>query len=231
LIVGVEALIRWQHPERGLMPPLQFLPIAEDCGLILPIGRWVLREACLQAQTWMRAGLRPITIAVNTSALEFNATDFLENIRATLDDTGLEPRYLELELTESVLMRDAEFTDSILHGLAGLGVKLAIDDFGTGYSSLSYLRQFPIDTLKIDQSFVSRITSSPDDATIVSAVINMGKSLKLRVIAEGVETPEQRTFLLAQHCDEGQGYYFSYPIAAEALATLLQTGIKPASHI
>ena len=231
LIVGVEALIRWQHPERGLMPPLQFLPIAEDCGLILPIGRWVLREACLQAQTWIRAGLRPITIAVNTSALEFNATDFLENIRATLDDTGLEPRYLELELTESVLMRDAEFTDSVLHGLADLGVKLAIDDFGTGYSSLSYLRQFPIDTLKIDQSFVSRIISSPDDATIVSAVINMGKSLKLRVIAEGVETPEQRTFLLAQHCDEGQGYYFSYPIAAEALATLLQTGIKPASHI
>ncbi|WP_072767377.1 bifunctional diguanylate cyclase/phosphodiesterase [Nitrosospira sp. Nsp11] len=231
LIVGVEALIRWQHPERGLMPPLQFLPIAEDCGLILPIGRWVLREACLQAQAWIRIGLRPITIAVNTSALEFNATDFLENIRATLDDTGLEPRYLELELTESVLMRDAEFTDSILHGLADLGVKLAIDDFGTGYSSLSYLRQFPIDTLKIDQSFVSRITSSPDDATIVSAVINMGKSLKLRVIAEGVETPEQRTFLLAKHCDEGQGYYFSHPITAEALATLLQTGIKPASHI
>ena len=231
LIVGVEALIRWQHPERGLMPPLQFLPIAEDCGLILPIGRWVLREACLQAQAWIRAGLRPITIAVNTSALEFNATDFLENIRATLDDTGLEPRYLELELTESVLMRDAEFTDSVLHGLADLGIKLAIDDFGTGYSSLSYLRQFPIDTLKIDQSFVNRITSSPDDATIVSAVINMGKSLKLRVIAEGVETPEQRTFLLAQHCDEGQGYYFSHPITPEALATLLQTGIKPASLI
>ena len=121
LIVGVEALIRWQHPERGLMPPLQFLPIAEDCGLILPIGRWVLREACLQAQAWVRAGLRPITIAVNTSALEFNAPDFLENIRATLNDTGLEPRYLELELTESVLMRDAEFTDSILHGLSGPG--------------------------------------------------------------------------------------------------------------
>lgn len=231
LIVGVEALIRWQHPERGLMPPLQFLPIAEDCGLILPIGRWVLREACLQAQAWVRAGLPPITIAVNTSALEFNAPDFLESIRATLDDTGLEPRYLELELTESVLMRDAEFTDSVLHRLANLGIKLAIDDFGTGYSSLSYLRQFPIDTLKIDQSFVSRITNSPDDATIVSAVINMSKSLKLRVIAEGVETPEQRTFLLAQHCDEGQGYYFSHPITAEALATLLQTGIKPASHI
>jgi diguanylate cyclase (GGDEF)-like protein len=231
LIVGVEALIRWQHPERGLMPPLQFLPIAEDCGLILPIGRWVLREACLQAQAWIRIGLRPITIAVNTSALEFNATDFLQNIRVTLDDTGLEPRYLELELTESVLMQDAEFTDSVLHGLANLGVKLAIDDFGTGYSSLSYLRQFPIDTLKIDQSFVSRITSSPDDATIVSAVINMGKSLKLRVTAEGVETPEQCAFLLAQHCDEGQGYYFSHPIAAEALATLLQTGIKPVSHI
>lgn len=193
--------------------------------MILPIGRWVLREACLQAQTWVRAGLPPITIAVNTSALEFNATDFLENIRATLVDTGLEPHYLELELTESVLMQDVEFTNSVLHGLSDLGVKLAIDDFGTGYSSLSYLRQFPIDTLKIDRSFVSRITSSPDDATIVSAVINMGKTLKLRVIGEGVETPEQCAFLLAQHCDEGQGYYFSHPVAAGAFARILQAGV------
>ena len=226
-IVGVEALIRWQHPERGLLPPSQFVPIAEDCGLILPIGRWVLREACLQVRAWLQAGLPPITVAVNTSALEFRAKDFLENIRATLEDTRSEPRYLELELTESILMRDAKSTDSMLHVLADLGVKLAVDDFGTGYSSLSYLRQFPIDTLKIDQSFVNRMTSSPDDATIVSAVISMGKSLKQRVIAEGVETPEQYAFLLAQHCDEGQGYYFYRPVVAEALATLLQTGVSP----
>ncbi|GCB02317.1 diguanylate cyclase/phosphodiesterase (GGDEF & EAL domains) with PAS/PAC sensor(s) [Sulfuriferula multivorans] len=225
-IVGVEALIRWQHPQHGLLPPAQFVPIAEDCGLILPIGRWVLREACLQARAWQDAGLQPITVAVNTSAIEFRAKDFLENVRATLADTGLEPRYLELELTESVLMRDAASTDSMLHALAGLGVKLAIDDFGTGYSSLSYLKQFPIDTLKIDQSFVNQITSNPDDATIVSAVIGMGKSLRQSVIAEGVETAEQYAFLLGQQCDEGQGYYFGHPVAAEALATLLQTGIS-----
>jgi EAL domain-containing protein (putative c-di-GMP-specific phosphodiesterase class I) len=171
--------------------------------------------------------LQPVTIAVNVSALEFSATDFLENVRTTLKDTCLEPHYLELELTESVLMADAEFTDTLLHALADFGVKLAIDDFGTGYSSLSYLRQFPINTLKIDQSFVKRMTSSPDDATIVSAVISMGKSLKLRVIAEGVETPEQYAFLLAQHCDEGQGHYFGHPVAAEAFAALLRTGISP----
>jgi diguanylate cyclase (GGDEF)-like protein len=228
LIVGVEALIRWQHPELGLLPPAQFVHIAEDCGLILPIGRWVLRKACLQAQAWRQAGLPPLTIAVNTSAIEFRAKDFLENLCATLEDTRLDTRYLELELTESILMQDAESTDSVLHALSDLGVKLAIDDFGTGYSSLSYLRQFPIDTLKIDQSFVNQMTSNPDDATIASTVISMGKSLKLRVIAEGVETPEQYAFLLAQHCDEGQGYYFSRPLAAEALATLLQTGISPA---
>lgn len=231
MIVGVEALIRWQHPERGLVSPSEFVPIAEDCGLILPIGRWVLREACLQAQAWRQAGLQPVTIAVNVSALEFSAADFLKNIRTTLKDTCLEPHYLELELTESVLMADAEFTDSLLHALADLGVKLAIDDFGTGYSSLSYLRQFPINTLKIDQSFVKRMTSSPDDATIVSAVISMGKSLKLRVIAEGVETPEQYAFLLAQHCDEGQGYYFGHPVAAKVFAALLRTGISPIPSI
>lgn len=226
-IVGVEALIRWHHPERGLLPPAQFISIAEDCGLILPIGRWVLREACLQAEAWLQAGLPAITVAVNTSALEFHAKDFLDNIRVTLEDTRLEPRYLEIELTESVLMRDAESADSVLHALADLGVKLAVDDFGTGYSSLSYLRQFPLDAMKIDQSFVSQITSNPDDATIVSAVINMGKSLNQRVIAEGVETSEQYAFLLAQHCDEGQGYYFCRPMVAEALAALLQTGVLP----
>ena len=226
MIVGVEALIRWQHSEQELLlPPAHFIAIAEDCGLILPIGRWVLREACLQARSWQQAGLPPIIIAVNISALEFQSNDFLENIRTVLEETGLEPRYLELELTESVLMQDAGSTDSMLHSLANLGVKLAIDDFGTGYSSLSYLRKFPINTLKIDQSFVNQMCSNPDDAAIVSAVINMGKSLKLCVIAEGIESSEQSAFLLAQHCDEGQGYYFGRPMEAEALATLLQTGL------
>jgi diguanylate cyclase (GGDEF)-like protein len=226
-IVGVEALIRWQHPERGLLPPAQFVPIAEDSGLIVPIGRWVLSEACRQTQAWLQAGLPAITVAVNTSAVEFRAPDFLENIRSTLATSGLAPRSLELELTESVLMRDAEATNAMLHALSELGIKLAVDDFGTGYSSLSYLRQFPIDTLKIDQSFVNQITHNPDDATLVSAVISMGKSLKQRVIAEGVETPEQVAFLRDQQCDEGQGYYFGRPVAAEALAALLQTGVPP----
>ena len=223
-IVGVEALIRWQHPEQGLLLPAQFVSIAEDCGLILPIGRWVLREACLQARSWQQAGLPPIIVAVNISALEFRDKDFLENIRAVIEKTGLEPRYLELELTESILMQDAASTDSMLHALANFGVKLAIDDFGTGYSSLSYLKLFPINTLKIDQSFVNQMCSNLDDAAIVSAVTSMGKSLKLCVIAEGVESSEQSAFLLAQHCDEGQGYYFGCPMVAEALATLLQTG-------
>lgn len=227
-IVGVEALIRWQHPERGLMLPAQFVSIAEECGLILPIGRWVLREACEQAQAWRAAGLPSITIAVNTSALEFRADDFLANISATLEKTSLEPHFLELELTESILMSDAETADCVLHAVAELGVKLAVDDFGTGYSSLSYLRQFPIDTLKIDQSFVTQMTNNPDDATIVSAVISMGKSLKKRVIAEGVETEEQRAFLLKQDCDEGQGFYFGHPMVASELALCLKRGISQA---
>lgn len=227
VMIGVEALIRWQHPEHGLLLPAQFVPIAEDCGLILSIGRWVLHEACRQAQAWQQAGLRPITVAVNTSAIEFRDPGFLDNVRATLQQTGLAPGCLELELTESVLMRDAAATNRMLHTLADLGVKLTVDDFGTGYSSLSYLRQFPIDTLKIDQSFVHQMTSNSGDASLVSAVINMGKSLNQRVIAEGVETSEQHAILLTQQCDEGQGYYFGRPMLAVELAALLQTGLAP----
>jgi diguanylate cyclase len=223
-IVGVEALVRWQHPQRGLLPPAQFVAIAEDSGLILPIGRWVLREACRQARAWQDAGLPPTAVAINTSAPEFQAKDFLENIRAILEETRLEPRYLEIELTENILMRDAEATESVLHALADLGIKLAVDDFGTGYSSLSYLRRFPLDTLKIDQSFVSRMIDNPDDAAIVSAVISMAKSLRLHVIAEGVETFEQGQFLRDRQCDEAQGDYFGRPVAADALAALLQAG-------
>ncbi|MHB1334133.1 MAG: putative bifunctional diguanylate cyclase/phosphodiesterase, partial [Sulfuriferula sp.] len=225
-IVGVEALIRWQHPERGFLLPMQFVPIAEECGLILPIGRWVLREACQQGWTWRQEGLGSITIAVNTSALEFRAKDFVENIEAVLQETHLEPHCLELELTESVLMRDAQSTESVLHVLAGLGIKLAVDDFGTGYSSLSYLKQFPIHTLKIDQSFVNQMTTKADDSTIVSAVINMGKSLQQRVIAEGIETYEQLTLLKTQCCDEGQGFYFSKPLNAEEFTVLLRQSMS-----
>jgi diguanylate cyclase (GGDEF)-like protein len=226
-IVGVEALIRWQHPERGLLLPAHFVSIAEDCGLILPIGRWVLREACRQAQAWREAGLPPITVAVNTSALEFRAKDFIENIRVTLEQTFMDASQLEIELTESVLMRDAVSTDCVLHALVDMGIKLAVDDFGTGYSSLSYLRRFPVETLKIDQSFVEHLSSSSDDASMISAVINMGKSLKKRIIAEGVETADQCAFLIAQQCDEGQGYFFGRPMSAVELGCLLRVGRAP----
>ena len=229
-IVGIEALVRWQHPQRGLLAPADFGPIAEDSGLILPIGRWVLREACRQAQAWQDMGLPPVAISVNTSALEFRAKDFLVNLRELLEETRLLPRYLELELTESVLMRDARSTDSVLNALSAMGIQLAVDDFGTGYSSLSYLRRFPIDTLKIDSSFVSSMTHNANDASLVSAVISMGKSLKQRVIAEGVETAEQAAFLLEQQCDEGQGFFFSPPVVADALTPLLRSGFSVKSY-
>jgi len=221
-ITGGEALIRWQHPDRGLVPPSQFVPIAEDCGLILQIGRWVLREACSQARAWQNAGLPPLRIAVNVSAVEFRDKGFAERVQTVLSETGLEARYLELELTEGVLMEDAESMVSVLQELKRMGVHLAVDDFGTGYSSLSYLRQFPIDVLKIDQSFVHQITADPDDSMIVSAIINMAKSLKHVVVAEGVETREQRNYLQAQHCAEGQGNLFSRPLAAARFAHFMK---------
>ena len=221
-ITGVEALLRWRHPERGLIAPALFVPIAEDCGLIVPIGRWVLHEACRQAQAWIDAGLPPLTIAVNISAVEMQSKDFVEGVRATLGQTRLNPRYLELELTESVLMQDAGSTAPVLIALKAIGVRLAIDDFGTGYSSLSYLQQFPIDTLKIDQSFVREITAGSRDDSIVSAIISMGHSLKQKVVAEGIETGAQLAFLQRQHCGEGQGYHFSRPLSAAQFATLVQ---------
>ena len=224
-ITGVEALVRWQHPERGLVGPLQFISIAEDCGLMLPIGEWVLRESCRQAKAWQDAGLPPIEIAVNVSSVEFRNDKFLDGISTILRETGLEPGYLELELTESVLMQHAEFSVPVLQRLKAMGVRLAIDDFGTGYSSLSYLRQFPIDTLKVDQSFIHGINAETDEATIISAVINMGCRLKHRVIAEGIETAEQLAFLRSHGCDEGQGYYFSRPMPANETAKLLEVGM------
>ena len=224
-ITGVEALVRWQHPRRGLVGPLQFISIAEDCGLMLPIGKWVLRESCRQAKAWLDAGLPPVEMAVNVSSVEFRNDEFLESIGTILKETGLEPRYLELELTESVLMQHADFSVPVLQKLKAMGVRLAIDDFGTGYSSLSYLRQFPIDTLKVDQSFIHEINAETDEAAIISAVINMGCRMKHRVIAEGVETAEQLAFLRAHGCDEGQGYYFGRPMPALETATLLELGM------
>jgi diguanylate cyclase (GGDEF)-like protein/PAS domain S-box-containing protein len=221
-ITGVEALIRWQHPDRGLVPPAEFVPVAEDCGLIVPIGRWVMREACRQAREWQAAGLPFQRVSINVSAAEFRDMSFVEHVAATLAETGLDPMYLDLELTEGVLMVDVESTTAILRALKNIGVHLAVDDFGTGYSSLSYLRQFPIDVLKIDQSFVRQISSDPDDSTIVSAIIDMGKNLKQRVIAEGIETEEQLAFLQAHHCAEGQGYLFSRPLPAYEFARLLE---------
>src|SRR5713101_7670451 len=224
-ITGVEALIRWRQSDRGLIPASQFVPVAEDCGLIIPIGRWVLREACRQARAWQDAGLPPLPIAVNVSAVEFREKGFVESVRTILSETGLPAQYLELELTEGVLMEDTESATSVLQKLKIMGIHIAVDDFGTGYSSLSYLRQFPIDALKIDQSFVHQITSDPDDS-IVSAIIHMGKSLKHLVIAEGVETQEQRAYLQTQRCTEGQGYLFSRPLGAAQFAHLLQAAMK-----
>jgi len=224
-ITGVEALIRWRQPDRSLMPPIQFVPVAEDCGLIVQIGRWVMREACRQARGWQDAGLPFKRVSVNVSAVEFRDKGFVESVRTILSETGLEAHYLDLELTEGVLMEDAESTGAVLQELKTMGVHFAVDDFGTGYSSLSYLQQFPIDVLKIDQSFIRRITINPEDSPIVSAIIDMGKNLRLSVVAEGVETQEQLAFLQAHHCAEGQGFLFSRPLAAAQFAHLLQMGL------
>jgi diguanylate cyclase (GGDEF)-like protein/PAS domain S-box-containing protein len=224
-IAGAEALVRWMHPTRGLVSPAEFIPVAEDCGLILPIGGWVLREACRQARAWVAAGLPLTSMAVNVSALEFRHEGFLDGLAAILAETNLEPRSLELELTESVLMKHAASAATILQTLRERGVRVAVDDFGTGYSSLSYLRKLPVDAVKIDQSFVRQISTAGDDTTIVKAVIGMARGLKLRVIAEGVETLEEVAFLRAYRCEEAQGYYFSRPVPAQQFAMLLRNGI------
>jgi diguanylate cyclase (GGDEF)-like protein/PAS domain S-box-containing protein len=226
LITGMEALIRWLHPKRGMLLPASFVPIAEECGLMLPIGQWVLLEACKQSRAWSDSGLGVMPVAVNVSAVEFQGKDFLSGVRAVLIATGMEPQNLELELTESVLMRDAESAVVTLLALKAMGVRLAIDDFGTGYSSFTYLRRFPVDTLKVDQSFVQEITADPDATTVVDAMINIGKSLKQRVIAEGVETRSQLDFLQRHGCGEGQGYYFSHPVVAEDAGTLFKAGLQ-----
>jgi diguanylate cyclase (GGDEF)-like protein len=230
-VVGAEALIRWRHPKRGLVEPAQFVPIAEDSGLIKPVGRWVIHEACRQAQAWQDAGLPPIPVSVNISAVEFRSKGFLNNIVDILKETCLDPRYLEIELTESVLMAHVDTTTSVLRALKAVGVQLTIDDFGTGWSSLSYLKQFPIDALKIDKSFVQGINSDSTTAPIVNAVISLAKTLNRRVIAEGVETRDQLAFLQARDCDEGQGHYFSLPLVAEQFPEYWEPARRDASWV
>jgi diguanylate cyclase (GGDEF)-like protein/PAS domain S-box-containing protein len=222
-IVGAEALIRWIHPTRGVVPPGKFIPIAEDCGFIVQIGAWVLRQACRQARTWMDEGLPATPVAVNVSAVRFGHEDFASRLFAILDETGLDGGSLELEMTEGVLMQRTEQAATLLNSVRNRGVQVSIDDFGTGYSSLSYLTKFPLDALKIDQSFVHKITDTPNKAAIVSAIISMGRSLGLRVIAEGVESAEDLDFLKAHDCDEAQGFYFSPAVPPKEFAQLLRT--------
>jgi len=226
---GAEVLVRWAHPERGLVSPAEFIPIAEETGLIVPLGEWVLRAACAQSKAWQKAGLRVPRVTVNVSGKQFHAPQMTETVVSALKASGLEPQYLGIELTESAVMGNAERHIRTLHELKALGVTLSIDDFGTGYSSLSYLKRFPLDELKIDRSFVSGVDSDPDDAAIVIAIIAMAHCLGLSVVAEGVETQAQLAFLKSKSCDECQGFLFAKPMPAEAFAKLLGGGAaKPA---
>jgi len=221
-VVGAEALARWQHPERGLMYPEEFIPLAEDTGLIVPLGEGVLRTACAQNKAWQEAGFPPMRMTVNISARQFRQETMVETVSQVLKETGLLPRYLQLEITEDTLMQDVEFTIAMLRDLRGMGVEISIDDFGTGYSSLNYLRRFPIDVVKIDRSFVRDVTVDPNDTAIVTAIIALAQSLKLRAVAEGVETQEQLAFLRERQCHEMQGYLFSKPVPAEEFERILR---------
>ena len=230
-ISGMEALVRWQSPERGMVGPDSFIPLAEETGLIVPLGAWVLRTACAQNRAWQDAGLPALPVAVNLSPRQFRQQDIAALVEDALTGSGLDPRYLELEITESMVMRDADRVAALLGDLKRLGVSLSMDDFGTGYSSLSYLKRFPFDTLKIDQSFVRDITCDPDNAAIAKAIIAMAHSLHLKVIAEGVETEGQLAYLRSHGCDEMQGYYFSRPVPELEFAGLLreQRQLQPGS--
>ena len=221
-VMGLEALLRWRHPQLGLVPPDKFIGVAENSGLIVPIGEWVLRTACSQAREWQIAGLPAVPVSVNVSAVQFRHRHFGDLVRRVLLDSGLEPKYLELELTEGSLLTNADVVFTMVQEFRELGVKMAIDDFGTGYSSLGYLRQFKVNRLKIDRSFVQDVAANADDAAITTAIINMAKALNLGVLAEGVENKEQLAFLRAHQCYEIQGYYFSKPVVAELVAEQLQ---------
>ena len=220
-IIGAEALIRWNLPEQGVVPPGKFIPLAEETGLIVPIGKWVLRAACAQNKAWQDAGLEPIVVSVNVSARQFRQDNLVRTVAEVLEETGLEPRYLELELTESMVMHDAAQLVAMLGELKRLGVQIAVDDFGTGYSSLSYLKRFPVDRLKVDRSFVEHLATDSDDATIVRAIISLGHNLGLKVVAEGVELQEQVNFLRLNLCDEAQGFLYCRPIPSDELALML----------
>jgi diguanylate cyclase len=219
---SAEALIRWHHPERGLLPPDDFIPLAEESGLISSIGEWVVREACRQCKAWQLEGLQPLRVAVNVAATQFRHGNLLEMVQKALDDAGLEPHYLELELTESAVMTNPEDSVAILEHLSRMGVLVSVDDFGTGYSSMSYLRRFPIDKLKIDRGFIREVITRPEDASIVRAIISLAHSLRLKVVAEGVETPEQLGVLRSMGCDQYQGYHFSPPLPAIAFSSLVR---------
>ncbi len=214
-VVGAEALIRWRHPRRGMISPAEFIPIAESSDLMVPLGEWVLQAACEQARAWQDSGYPPLPVAVNISARQFQDNDFVGSLKGILYDTGLEPRWLELEITEGMMMDDTEQTIERFQRIHDLGVEISIDDFGTGYSSLAYLKRFPVHRLKIDRSFVRDLTTDTDDAAITEAVIKMGHSLKLKVIAEGVETEQQMAYLRSKGCDELQGFLFSPPLQAK----------------
>jgi len=220
-ITGVEALLRWQHPDLGLLAPNQFIPLAEETGLIIPIGQWVLREACRQNMAWQKQGLPPMSMAVNLSPRQFADEGLLASIDAVLAETGMAPDLLQLEITESMVMQNLEHSIVILKAIKSRGVHLAIDDFGTGYSSMSLIKCFPVDTLKIDRSFVRDLPHSEDKA-IADAIIGLGRALGLKIIAEGVETAEQETFLREHSCDEMQGFLFSRAIPAEQIADLFR---------
>jgi diguanylate cyclase (GGDEF)-like protein/PAS domain S-box-containing protein len=230
-ITGVEALLRWRHPEFGWVAPDRFIPVAEDSGLIVPIGEWVLQEACRQARAWQAAGLPPLLMAVNVSGAQFRQAGLAKTVRDILAEHGLDATSLEIEVTESVLMKNADNAVDILRTLREMGVQLAIDDFGTGYSSLAYLKRFPIDMLKIDRSFVRDVMTDPDDAAIASAIIAMAHRLRLKVIAEGVETPGQLGFLRQEGCDVAQGYLYSKPLPPEDLERLMRNWQGAARHV
>ena len=225
-ITGVEALVRWQHPQLGLISPSEFIPLAEDAGLIVPIGEWVLRTACMQGQRWRDQGVAPIQIAVNISARQFHDQDFSQTVIRILEETGLSPKYLELEVTESSIIQDERFAAGMLSRLKSMGINILIDDFGTGFSSLASLKRLPIDALKIDKSFVREATSDPDDGALVMAIITLAHNLRLKVVAEGVETEDQLRFLQLLRCDEIQGYFFSKPLPAERLAAVFEPQIN-----
>jgi EAL domain-containing protein (putative c-di-GMP-specific phosphodiesterase class I) len=223
-MVGMESLLRWEISDLGMMPPSEFIPVAEETGLIVPLGEWVLRRACAQNKEWQRAGYPPLAVSVNLSGRQFHHQDLVEKMQSALHESQLDPQWLDLEITETYAMQDADFTIAILKAMKEYGVRISIDDFGTGYSSLSHLKHFPIDTLKIDRSFVKDLGTDPKEESIVSAIIVLAHSLGMDVVAEGVEKAEELKILRKHHCDKMQGYLFSRPVPAAEFESLLSSG-------